>query len=115
MAGIPLPGQPSPFLAERVKINEKEKKHTEHAQLHSDGAAGAQQFVLGGKWALSSSQTVIVVAVTGDDQNHGSSQEPGENEPGAMAALALVARECGGSGSGFKCGGHAHGFPPVTT
>src|SRR5258708_9086123 len=113
VAGIPLPGQPSPLFAERVEIDEEEKKHTEHAQLHSDGAAGAQQFVLGRKGTLSSSQTVIVVAVTCDDQNHGGSQQPSKNEPGTMAALALVARECGGSGSGFKCGGAPPGFPPL--
>src|SRR6516225_4265053 len=90
VAGIALPAEPAPFFAKRIKINEKEHQHTQHAEADPDGPAGAQDIMLGRERPLGGAEHVIVIAVTGDNQHNGQGQHPCEEQSYAMTLLTII-------------------------
>src|SRR5208337_4041704 len=90
MTRVTLPSEPAPALPQWIKINEEEKKHAEHAQLHPNGSAGAQDFVLWRERTLRGAQSVVVKAIARDHQNDGDGEHPGEQHPDAMPSLCII-------------------------
>ena len=89
MTRIAQAAEPTPFFAQRIEINEEEKKNTEHAELHADGAARTEDIVLGRERAIGGAERVVVKTIASDNQNDSKGEHPGEEETEFVAAFGI--------------------------
>src|SRR5581483_8729680 len=112
MARISLLREPGPALADGIKKNRQEHKEAQHAELHTDSAAGPEQYVFRGEGPLCCIQRVVIKSV----RRQGEKQRDGGPIQHDQPDLVPSRLSCGRHDrSGGNCGICAYGFCAMTS